>query len=411
MTELTKEKLREIQLLRLNELLLREKQRGGFYGSLPERLSRLKELSSLPFTTPAMLSEHGNRMLLLSQSEILRIISGETSGTAGKPKRIFYTRRDLLHTVELFTAGIGEMAGAGNRVLIDMPFSGPHGLGELIEEAVQRTGAAPIRGLCGHSWQERMEQVRKEQPDCIIAFPVPLLGLARFYEHCCGRHSFPIHHALISGDACPSGVTECLAEEFSMSLFPHYGSREMALGGAISCPAHEGMHLRENHVLAEIVDEEGHVLPDGQEGELVITTLDMEAMPLIRYRTGDRTRFLPEPCPCGGVTRRLDRVSRMDRNSREMEELDSLLFRRRDLIDCRAAWNGEKISAELRTLGGIFREESSSSRWDLTFSRCLPEDIPFYAGKRKILHKESIKRGADDERDTYRGCHRTDSVP
>ncbi|MBR3457250.1 MAG: AMP-binding protein, partial [Selenomonadaceae bacterium] len=343
---------------------------------------------SLPFTTPAILSEHGRHMLLLSQSEVLRIISGETSGTSGEPKRIFYTRRDLLHTVELFTAGIGEMAGAGNRVLIDMPFSGPHGLGELIEEAVKRTGADPIRGLCGHSWKERMIQVLREQPDCIIAFPVPLLGLARFYEHCHGRRSFPIHRALISGDACPSGVTECLVEEFSMSLFPHYGSREMALGGAIACPAHEGMHLRENHLLAEIVDNEGQPLPDGQEGELVITTLDMEAMPLIRYRTGDRTRFLPGPCPCGGVTKRLDRVSRMDRDSQEMEELDSLLFRHDNLIDCRATWEDGRILVELRTWDGRFRQELPSSRLHLALSPCRPEDFPFYAGKRKILYKE-----------------------
>ncbi len=71
------------------------------------------------------------------------------------------------------------------------------------------------------------------------------------------------------------------------------------MGGAVTCPAFEGMHLRENHILPEIIDENGKVLPDGEYGELVLTTIGADAMSLIRYRTGDYTRILPK-CPCGG---------------------------------------------------------------------------------------------------------------
>ena len=78
-------------------------------------------------------------------------------------------------------------------------------------------------------------------------------------------------------------------------------------------------------------------MPDGEYGELVITTADMQAMPLIRYRTGDYTRFLPGPCPCGGVTRRLDRLSRRPAYP-DMEALDSALFRLPGLVDYRAAY-------------------------------------------------------------------------
>ncbi len=394
--ELTRERLEELQLRRLNELLAREKRRKGFYRDLPERLSSLKELRKLPFTTPSMLAEQGNRMLLLSQSEILRVISGETSGTSGQAKRVFYTERDLCHTVELFETGIGEMCGIGNRVLIDMPFSGEHGLGNLIERAVERTGALPLRGG-GGSWKERICRIREGRPDCIIGFPVPLMGTARLYAHVYGRDDFPIRKALVSGDACPPGVLKCLEEEFSMTLFPHYGSREMALAGAITCPAHEGMHLRENHILAEIVDDAGNVLPDGEEGELVITTLDMEAMPLLRYRTGDRTRFLLEPCPCGGVTRRLDRVSRMAKDVFWMEELDDLLFPVKTLVDYRAAWDRDGLFLAARTLEGHGAEELEERiGWkypglslQLEVSPCRLEEFPCYKGKRcveKICH-------------------------
>ena len=328
--ELTGESLRQLQLRKLNELLKREHARQGFYRDLPASVESLAELETLPFTTPGMLSERGTGMLLVSQGEVARVISGITSGTTGPAKRLFYTERDIAHTVGFFAAGIGEMAGPGDKVLIEMPFSGPFGLGDLIEKAVLSLGAVPIRGIPDGTFKERAEQMRQEQPDSLIGMPVPLLGLLRFMKR--EEISCPLKSALVSADACPEGVMGALSA-VGLSLFPHYGSREMCLGGAITCPAHEGMHLRENHVLAEIVDEKGTPLPDGEWGELVITTLDMEAFPVIRYRTGDRARFLPGRCACGGVTRRLDKVSRLRQEEGaagqrpDMEEWDSSLFR------------------------------------------------------------------------------------
>ena len=129
---LDRETLGGLQLRRLNALLAREAARGGFYRGLPERLGSLDELRSLPFTTPEQLSQNAPGLLLGSQAEVSRIISGATSGTTGPSKRIFYTARDLEHTVGFFAAGIGEMAAPGEAVAVAMPFSGPDGLGELI---------------------------------------------------------------------------------------------------------------------------------------------------------------------------------------------------------------------------------------------------------------------------------------
>ena len=142
---LDRETLGGLQLRRLNSLLAREAARGGFYRGLPERLGSLDELRSLPFTTPEQLSQNAPGLLLGSQAEVSRIISGATSGTTGPSKRIFYTARDLEHTVGFFAAGIGEMAAPGEAVAVAMPFSGPDGLGELICRAVERLGARPLR--------------------------------------------------------------------------------------------------------------------------------------------------------------------------------------------------------------------------------------------------------------------------
>lgn len=108
LSTLDRETLEDIQLRRLNELLAREKARGGFYKGLPERLGSLDELGALPFTTPEQLAGNAPGLLLTSQAEVSRIISGATSGTTGPSKRIFYTERDIAHTVGFFAAGIGE---------------------------------------------------------------------------------------------------------------------------------------------------------------------------------------------------------------------------------------------------------------------------------------------------------------
>ena len=274
---LDRELLEKLQLERLNYTLSRLRERGGVYRNYPERLESLSELGSLPFTTAEMLSSSPQSYLISSQSEVSRVISGATSGTTGPAKRVFYTERDTEHTVGFFAAGISEMLSAGEKCLIAFPFSGPFGLGDLIARAVESLGAIPVRAAYGQSWGELCRLVRESRPECFIGFPHTILGLARIYGE-----AFPIKRALVSGDACPEGVMSALEGLLGSKLYPHYGSRECGLGGAVSCPAFEGMHLRENHIIAEIVDEAGNALPEGEYGELVISTVGLEAMPLIR---------------------------------------------------------------------------------------------------------------------------------
>ena len=332
------------QLKKLNRLLERERERGGFYRELPERLFSMADLPSLPFTTEEDLAQNAAGLLLCSQAEVTRVLSDATSGTTGEAKRVFYTEGDCERTVELFMAGLGELIFPGNVTMICFPFSGPFGLGELIAEAVERLGARPLKLGVGMSYGELRAVMEKEKPDTFVGMPVHLLSLLRV----CGRGS--LRRALVSGDACPPAVISACEDILGSRLFPHYGSREMALGGAISCPAHAGMHLRENHVIAEIVDEEGKPLPPGEWGELVITTIGMEAMPLIRYRTGDRTRVIPGRCECGSEVLRLDTVGRMDGGA-ELAALDEALFSLPFVADYRAERRGEKLYLKVLTCG------------------------------------------------------------
>ena len=388
LNSLSRADIEAVQLQKLNDLLSREQQRQGFYGALPSKLDSLEELKALPFTTDEDLALNAPSLLLTSQAEIQRVLSDATSGTTGTAKRVFYTLGDCENTVRLFMAGLSELIFPGSCTMICMPFSGPYGLGELIAEAVTRLGAKPLKLGVSLNYGELSEVMDREKPDTFVGMPVQLLSLLRF----CGKGS--LRRALISGDACPLSVTRRAEELLGTRLFPHYGSREMGLGGAVTCPAHEGMHLRENHVIAEIIDEEGRPLPHGQYGELVITTIGMEAMPLIRYRTGDYTRILP-PCPCGGVTRRIDAVSRRE-GEISMEDLDSALFAIPELVDYRAVFDG-RLHIDARTVGGRGGDslrraaQACCPNRDVTVqvSAALGSDRPMYLGKRHIVREST----------------------
>ncbi len=366
-----------IQLDKLNRLLAREQARGGFYSGLPAQLDSLAQLAELPFTTEEDLACQAPRLLLTSQGEVQRVLSDATSGTTGAAKRVFYTAGDCEHTVQLFRAGLGELIFPGSVTMICFPFSGPFGLGELIAEAVERLGARPLKLGAGLCYGELREVLQREQPDTYVGMPVPLLSLLRV----CGRGS--LRRALVSGDACPRAVLQGCETLLGTRLFPHYGSREMALGGAICCPAHQGMHLRENHVIAEIVDEALRPLPTGETGELVITTIGMEAMPLIRYRTGDHTRILPGPCPCGSEVLRLDMVQRGG-EAAELLTLDEQLFSLPELVDYRAERRSGRLHLTVLTRSGAEPAlPPLDAQWELR-PVCMA-DRPLYSGKRRIV--------------------------
>ena len=372
---LTRKEIEAVQLKKLNRVLTQEKQRAGFYRDLPEHLKSLEELGTLPFTTEEDLAQSASGLLLRSQGDIQRVLSDATSGTTGAAKRVFYTKEDCRNTVELFIAGLGELVFPGGVTMICFPFSGPYGLGELISEAIEGLGARPLKLGTSLSYGEFHVVMERERPDTFVGMPVQLLSLLRVI----GRGS--LERALVSGDSCPDAVIKSCEKILGSRLFPHYGSREMALGGAITCAAHEGMHLRENHVIAEIVDETGRILPPGEMGELVITTIGMEAMPLIRYRTGDYTRILTTPCLCGSEVLRLDTIRRAD--TEEILRLDEWMFRQPGVVDYRAERRNGNLVLTVLTVDDTPAVPPAGAK--IIQQSVTEDDRPLYMGKRKII--------------------------
>ena len=380
LSSVTRQTIKTFQLKKLNDLLTREKSRAGFYANLPSSISSLDELQSLPFTNEEDLSKNAGGLLLVSQSDVQRIISEATSGTTGLPKRVFYTMEDCRNTIELYKAGLGEFVYPGSKTMICMPFSGPYGLGELISSAIEELGAKPLKIGVGKSFRQLEEIIKAEQPDTFVGLPTHLYSILTVLG------PMTLKRALISGDACPSAVTNKIEDILGSKLFPHYGSREMGMAGAICCSAHAGMHLRENHIIAEIIDDYGNVLPDGEEGELVITTIGMEAMPLIRYRTGDYTRILSKKCACGSETIRLDLLRRKG-NPGKILALDEQLFALPGLVDYRAKLSGDILELNVLATSSMDATQLTTRfpEANLNIQYVTKEDGPLYLGKRILL--------------------------
>ena len=147
--------------------------------------------------------------------------------------------------------------------------------------------------------------MEKEKVTCAVALPTQLAALAQKAD----GFQIPMKTVLLSAEYVSRESRTRIKKAWGCRVFEHYGMTEMGLGCAVSCPVLEGCHVREADLYLEIIDPKtGMPLPDGQEGEVAFTTLTRKGMPFIRYRTGDWSSFLPEPCSCGSLLKRLSRV-------------------------------------------------------------------------------------------------------
>ncbi|NLF55085.1 MAG: phenylacetate--CoA ligase, partial [Thauera phenolivorans] len=147
---------------------------------------------------------------------------------------------------------------------------------------------------------------------CTPSFFVHLAEKAR--EMGIDLRTLPLRVGVFGAEPWSDGMRERIETENGIEAFDIYGLSEITGPGvAAECSEHDGLHVFEDHFYPEIIDAEtGLPLPDGEEGELVLTTLSKRAMPMIRYRTRDITAILPEPCACGRTLRRIRRIARRD---------------------------------------------------------------------------------------------------
>lgn len=186
--------------------------------------------------------------------------------------------------------------------------------------------------------------------------PVQLLLLAR---HPLGQ-ALKLKSGLLTADHVPDAIVAVLEQTWGCVVYNHYGMTEMGLGGGVECKARQGYHLREADLLFEIIDPiTGLPVAEGQPGEIVFTTLTRRGMPLVRYRTGDLSRFIAGGCPCGTALKTLEQVRQRlsgivpisEKSRLIMADLDEALFPIPGLVDFTAQLRqGERAQLHIEAL-------------------------------------------------------------
>ncbi len=302
---LPRERLRELQLERLQATVARVlsgQPRGA--ARLREagvvEIGSLEDLPRLPFSWKSDLRDgYPFGLLAVPREQLVRVHA--SSGSHGKPTVVGYTRADLDAWAELMARTL-IMAGVRPGMVIHNAngyglFTG--GLG--FHAGAELIGATVVPASAGFTARQAMllsdlgAQVLTSTPSYALAIAQAIRDAGL------DPAALPLELGLFGGEPFSEAMREQIEAELDLRVVAAYGLSEMCGPGvAGECSARDGLHIQEDHFLAEVVDpESGERLGDGEEGELVLTTLAKEAMPLIRYRTGDLASLDSAPCACG----------------------------------------------------------------------------------------------------------------
>ncbi|NLY41354.1 MAG: phenylacetate--CoA ligase [Desulfovibrionales bacterium] len=312
---LSRDGLRQLQSIRLRTTLARAA-RSPFYsqrfaecGIDLNAITGPDDITRLPFTTKDDLrSAYPDRMLTRPASDMLRLHA--SSGTTGSATVIYYTRNDVDSWADLMARCMHMVGVRPEDTFQNMSGYGLFTGGLGIHYGAERLGCLTIPAGAGNS-KRQLKLLEDFQVSVIHIIPSYALHLSATKEELgYTPERLNLRIALIGAEPHTEAIRQRIEDVYGLKAYNSYGLSEMnGPGVAFECVHQNGMHIWEDAYLPEIIDPEtGEHVAEGETGELVITTLCREGMPLIRYRTRDLTRFLPGQCPCTRAHRRLDRI-------------------------------------------------------------------------------------------------------
>jgi phenylacetate-coenzyme A ligase PaaK-like adenylate-forming protein len=271
----------------------------------------LDDLAALPFTTKADLWEHYPwGMLAVPREQVVRVHG--SSGTGGRPTLVAYSRGDLAVWAEVCARALG-CAGAGPGTITHVGYG--YGLftgGLGLHQGAELMGCTVIPASAGQT-QRQVTLIRDLEPEVLCCTPsyAARLGEA-LAEAGVARDEISLRAGIFGAEPWSEAMRAQIEAALPLRALDIYGLSEV-IGPGVSCEcieAQAGLHVNEDHFLVEAVDPaSGRPVPDGQRGELVFTTLTKEAMPVVRYRSGDIASLDRAPCPCGRTLVRMSKVA------------------------------------------------------------------------------------------------------
>lgn len=313
---LSRSELDALQLHRLRQVVERVS-KFSFYRDIfsknrinPSMIASLQDVRKLPFTTKQHLRDHyPYGFLCVPKDQLIRL--HVSSGTTGQATAILYTHGDVETWAQLMARCMYMTGARPGDTFQNLSGYGLFTGGLGFHYGAERLGLLTIPAGAGNS--KRQIQLMKDFDTSVMhIIPSYALVLQQIMTDMGidpGR-DLKLKIAYLGAEPYSEEVRRRVEQFYGVKAYNSYGLSEMnGPGVAFECSQQNGMHIWEDAYLAEIIDPETlEPLPKGAIGELVLTTLHREAMPLIRYRTKDLTRFIPGDCPCGRAHRRLDRI-------------------------------------------------------------------------------------------------------
>ena len=307
-------KISEKQLQQVDKQIQRLLQVNNFYGQkLREAgikgVSSVEEFQQLPFSQKQDLRDaYPLGLMAVPEEEVVRIHS--SSGTTGTPVIIPYTAKDVDDWAEMFKRCY-EFAGITNRDRIQItPGYGLWTAGIGFQNGAEKLGAMVVPMGPGNT-NKQIQMMMDMKSTVITATSSYALLLAEEIEKRGIKDKVHLKKGVIGSERWGKKIRDRISSELGIELYDIYGLTEIyGPGIGISCKYDKGMHIWDDYVYLEIIDPKtGENVPDGEFGEIVITTLVKEGAPLIRYRTHDISRIIPGQCPCGSRFPRIDIIS------------------------------------------------------------------------------------------------------
>lgn len=315
---LPREAIESLQLKRLQQTIERVYATVKFYRSIfdklklkPSDIKGLGDLRRLPFTLKQdMRDNYPYGLFAIPLEQIVRIHA--SSGTTGKPTVVGYSRRDIDNWTELMARSF-VAAGAHKGDIIHNAYG--YGLftgGLGAHYGAERIGASVIPMSGGNTKKQLMimQDFGSTVLTCTPSYSLYLAEVAA--EEGIDIRKLKLKVGILGAEPWSEKMRQEIEEKLNIKAIDIYGLSEiLGPGVGIECiEAQNGLHIWEDHFIPEIINPDtGDVLPDGERGELVITTITKEGIPLIRYRTRDITRIIKEPCICGRTHARIERLS------------------------------------------------------------------------------------------------------
>jgi phenylacetate-CoA ligase len=315
---ITRSTLQQLQLKRLQDTVQRVAQRVPFYrdkfkelGITPADIKSLDDVRRLPFTTSADLrANYPDGLLAVERDEAVRLHT--SSGTTGKPKAIFFSRKDVENAAELIARSLVMTGITKKDVFQNMMSYGLFTGGLVMHYGAEKVGCLVIPSGPGTSERQLM-LMQDFRTTAVHILPSYALYFAGFLEQkgIDPRKDLALRKACVGAEPHTEETRRRIEQIYGCDVYNSYGLTEMnGPGIAFECEHKAGLHLWEDNFILEIIHPDtGEPLPEGQTGEMVLTSLKREAMPILRYRTRDITSIIPEPCKCGRTHRRFARIT------------------------------------------------------------------------------------------------------